>query len=48
MDWISSNLDLLGGVSGAGITLTILRFLPNEDIYEFVEKMCYRLGRFIR
>tara|TARA_R100000808_G_C2124843_1_gene135264 strand:+ start:753 stop:1034 length:282 start_codon:yes stop_codon:yes gene_type:complete len=47
MEWITSNLDWLGGVGGAGVTLTILRFLPNEDIYEFVEKMCYRAGRVI-
>tara|TARA_Y100000310_G_scaffold269976_2_gene283537 strand:- start:331 stop:612 length:282 start_codon:yes stop_codon:yes gene_type:complete len=47
MDWIANNINLLGGVGGAGLTLTILRFLPNDDIYAFVEKNCFRLGRVV-
>ena len=45
MDWLSSNIGWISGIGGTGITLTILKFIPNEKIYGFVEKSAFSLGR---
>ncbi|QDP54499.1 MAG: hypothetical protein Unbinned5336contig1001_31 [Prokaryotic dsDNA virus sp.] len=41
MDWIAASL----GIGAGGATLWVLKMIPNEKIYGFVEKSAFGLGR---
>ena len=47
MDWLANNIGLVTGIGGTGVTLTILKLVPNEKIYSFVEKTGFAIGRFL-
>ena len=44
MDFITSNLTLLAGGTTAGLALWVLKRIPNEDIYSWVETGAYWAG----
>ena len=44
MDFITSNLTLLAGGTTAGLVLWVLKRIPNEDIYSWVETGAYWAG----
>lgn len=44
MEFLTNNLGLLGGLGGGGLTLYILKKIPNEQICKYVEGLFYGLG----
>ena len=47
MEFLTSNLGLLAGGTSAGIVLWLLKRIPNEDIFNWVETGAYWLGSVI-
>ena len=47
MDFLTNNLGLLAGGTSAGIVLWLLKRIPNEDIFNWVETGAYWLGSVI-
>jgi hypothetical protein len=45
MDFITNNLTLLAGGGSAAVALFILKRIPNEKIYDFVETACFTAGK---
>ena len=44
MEFLTNNLGLLGGLGGRGLTLFILKKIPNEQICKYVEGLFFGLG----
>ena len=44
MDFITNNLGLLAGGTSAGIVLWLLKRIPNEDLYSWVNAGSYWAG----
>ena len=44
MEFLTNNLGLLGGLGGGGLTLFILKKIPNEQICKYVEGLFFGLG----
>ena len=44
MDFLTNNLTLLAGGTSAGIALWLLKKIPNEDLYSWVETGAYWAG----
>tara|TARA_Y100001963_G_scaffold9283_1_gene11937 strand:+ start:662 stop:940 length:279 start_codon:yes stop_codon:yes gene_type:complete len=47
MDFLTNNLTLLAGGTSAGIALWLLKKIPNEDLYSWVETGAYWAGSFM-
>ena len=45
LSFLTGNIGLLAGVGSAGVTLTILKMVPNAKIYSWVEKSGFAVGR---
>ena len=45
LDFLSNNAGLLMGGTGGGITLYILKKVPNKQICSWVESICYSAGK---
>ena len=44
MDFLTNNLTLLAGGTSAGLALWLLKKIPNEDLYSWVETGAYWAG----
>ena len=44
MDFLTNNLTLLAGGTSAGLALWLLKRIPNEDLYSWVETGAYWAG----
>ena len=44
MDYLTNNLTLLAGGTSAGLALWLLKKIPNEDLYSWVETGAYWAG----
>ena len=44
MDFLTSNMGLLGGGGATAIILWILKKVPNEKLYDFVENVFEKIG----
>lgn len=44
MEFLTNNLTLLAGGGSAGIALWLLKKIPNDKLYDFVENASYNLG----
>ena len=42
---VTNNVAMVGGLSAAGVTLWILKKIPNEHICSIIETSCESLGR---
>ena len=47
MDFLTNNLTLLAGGTSAGLALWLLKKIPNEDLYNWVETGAYWAGSFM-
>ena len=47
MDFLTNNLTLLAGGTSAGLALWLLKKIPNEDLYSWVETGAYWAGAFM-
>ena len=47
MDFLTNNLTLLVGGTSTGIALWLLKKIPNEDLYSWVETGAYWAGSFM-
>ena len=47
MDFLTNNLTLLAGGTSAGLALWLLKRIPNEDLYSWVETGAYWAGSFM-
>ena len=47
MDFLTNNLTLLAGGTSAGLALWLLKKIPNEDLYSWVETGAYWAGSFM-
>jgi len=47
MDFLTNNLTLLAGGTTAGFALWLLKRIPNEDLYSWVETGAYWAGSFM-
>ena len=47
MDFLTNNLTLLAGGTSAGLALWLLKNIPNEDLYSWVETGAYWAGSFM-
>ena len=45
MDFLTNNLGLIGGGGATAVAMVILKLIPNEKIFTFVEKFFFGLGR---
>ena len=44
MDFLTNNLTLLAGGTSAGLAIWLLKKIPNEDLYSWVETGAYWAG----
>ena len=47
MEFLTNNLTLLAGGTSAGLALWLLKKIPNEDLYSWVETGAYWAGSFM-
>ena len=45
LDFITNNAGLLAGGTGGGIVLYMLKKVPNKEICDWVESICYTMGK---
>ena len=45
LDFLSNNATLLGGGTGAGVVLWVLKKIPNKEICAWVEGICFTAGK---